>query len=46
MTDRFESDEIEDQQFVPGRLTYIKPTGSEEAHRLAFFPPTLICPTA
>ena len=34
MTDRFESDDIEDGQFAAGRITYIKPTGSAEAHRL------------
>jgi hypothetical protein len=43
MTDRFESDEIDEQQFVPGRITYIKPTDSEEAHRLGLLPPISIC---
>ena len=34
MTDRFESDDLEDGNFVASRIAYIKPTGSEEAHRL------------
>jgi hypothetical protein len=39
MTDRFvESDEMEDQGFLAGRIAYIKPTGSDEAHRLGLIP--------
>ena len=36
MTDRFESDELDDGRFVASRIAYIKPTGSEEAHRNSF----------
>ena len=35
MSDRFvENDEIEDRNFLAGRIAYIKPTGSDEAHRV------------
>ena len=44
MTDRFESDEIDDRQFAAGRLTYIKPTGSDEAHRLGLIPANIDLP--
>ena len=44
MTDRFETDEFEEQQFVPGRITYIKPTGSDEAHRLGLIPANIDLP--
>jgi hypothetical protein len=44
MTDRFESDEIEDRQFAVGRITYIKPTGSAEAHRLGLIPANIDLP--
>ena len=45
MTDRFDTDEFEDQpQFVPGRITYIKPTDSEEAHRLGLLPANIDLP--
>ena len=44
MTDRFETDEMEDRQFLAGRLTYIKPTGSEEAHRLGLIPANIDLP--
>jgi hypothetical protein len=29
---------------VPGRIAYIKPTGSEEAHRLGIIPPGIELP--
>ena len=38
MTDRFERDDLEEGQFVAGRIAYIKPTGSDEAHRLGLLP--------
>ena len=44
MTDRFESDDIDDPQFTPGRITYIKPTGSDEAHRLGLIPANVDLP--
>jgi hypothetical protein len=44
MMDRFESDEIEDRQFAAERLTYIKPTGSAEAHRLGLIPANIDLP--
>ncbi|HEY0265359.1 MAG TPA: DUF1150 family protein, partial [Rhizomicrobium sp.] len=35
MTERFERDDLEDGDFTAaGRIAYIKPTGSAEAHRL------------
>ena len=44
MTDRFEQDEIEDRQSLAGRITYIKPTDSEEAHRLGLIPANIDLP--
>ena len=44
MTDRFESDDVEDGKFVAGRIAYIKPTGSEEAHRLGLIPANIDLP--
>jgi len=44
MTERFETDEFDEQQFVPGRITYIKPTGSDEAHRLGLIPANIDLP--
>jgi hypothetical protein len=44
MMDRYENDEIEDRQFEAGRLTYIKPTGSAEAHRLGLIPANIDLP--
>ncbi|HJT44376.1 MAG TPA: DUF1150 family protein [Rhizomicrobium sp.] len=45
MTDRFESDDFDDRQFVvTSRLTYIKPTGSDEAHRLGLLPANIDLP--
>jgi hypothetical protein len=44
MTDRFESDEVEERQFVPSRLTYIKPTSGDEAHRLGLIPANIDLP--
>ena len=46
MTDRFETDDVEDGQFVAGRIAYIKSTGSDEAHRLGLLRRTSICPMA
>jgi hypothetical protein len=44
MTDRFESEDIDDGQFVAGRIAYIKPTGSDEAHRLGLIPENINLP--
>ncbi len=41
MTDRFES---EDNMVALGRIAYIKPTGSEEAHRLGLIPDNIELP--
>ncbi len=38
MTNRFESDEMENGKLLAGRLAYIKPTDSDEAHRLGLIP--------
>jgi hypothetical protein len=38
MTDRFETEDGEGRQFALGRIAYIKPTGSDEAHRLGLIP--------
>jgi hypothetical protein len=44
MTDRFESDDQEEARRFAGRLTYIKPTGSDEAHRLGLIPANIELP--
>ena len=44
MTDRFESDDLDDARRVAGRITYIKPTGSDEAHRLGLLPANIELP--
>jgi hypothetical protein len=45
MTDRFESEDLEDARaVVANRLTYIKPTGSDEAHRLGLIPANIELP--
>jgi hypothetical protein len=45
MTDRFvENDEIEGRNFLAGRIAYIKPTGSDEAHRLGLIPANMDLP--
>ena len=38
MTDRFDIDDGQEHRFAIGRITYIKPTGSDEAHRLGLIP--------
>ena len=38
MTDRFEIDDGEERRFAAGRITYIKPTDEDEAHRLGLIP--------
>lgn len=43
MTDEFEIDYTEEQS-ASGRIAYIKPTGSEEAHRLGIIPPGIELP--
>ena len=44
MTDRFEIDDSEERHFVAGRIAYIKPTGSDEAHRLGLLPANIDLP--
>jgi len=44
MTDRFEIDDGDERQFTAGRITYIKPTGSDEAHRLGLLPANIDLP--
>jgi hypothetical protein len=44
MTDRFEIDDNDERQFTAGRITYIKPTGSDEAHRLGLLPANIDLP--
>jgi len=43
MTDRFEIEDRDEQQTGP-RLTYIKPTGTAEAHRLGLIPANIDLP--
>ncbi len=43
MTDRFESDDWTTAHWA-GRIAYIKPTGSEEAHRLGLIPANIDLP--
>jgi hypothetical protein len=43
MTDRFEYEE-QDASGQAGRITYIKPTGSDEAHRLGLLPANIDLP--
>jgi len=44
MTDRFEADDVEEARAVAGRIAYIKPTGSDEAHRLGLLPANIELP--
>ena len=44
MTDRFEFEDHEERRFVAGRIAYIKPTGSDEAHRLGLLPANIDLP--
>jgi hypothetical protein len=43
VTKEFEGDD-DAIQANPGRIAYIKPTGSEEAHRLGIIPPGIELP--
>jgi hypothetical protein len=43
MTNDFENEDAP-VNTVPGRIAYIKPTGSEEAHRLGIIPPGIELP--
>jgi hypothetical protein len=43
MTDRFNS-EVGQPGVIASRITYIKPTGSEEAHRLGLLPDNIDLP--
>src|SRR6202012_733061 len=44
MTDRYESDDLDDGKFVASRIAYIKPPSSEEAHRLGLIPANIDLP--
>ena len=44
MTDRFDIDDAEEARTAAGRITYIKPTGSDEAHRLGLIPANIELP--
>ena len=44
MTDRFDIDDAEEARTAAGRIAYIKPTGSDEAHRLGLIPANLAEP--
>ena len=44
MTNRLEIDDVEDTGLVAGRIAYIKPTGSDEAHRLGLIPENIDLP--
>ncbi|HKX35273.1 MAG TPA: DUF1150 family protein [Rhizorhapis sp.] len=44
MTDRFEIDDNNERRFTAGRIAYIKPTGSDEAHRLGLLPANIDLP--
>jgi hypothetical protein len=44
MTERFESDDVEDSRGMATRIAYIKPTGSDEAHRLGLIPANIDLP--
>ena len=43
MTDRFEINDME-ERLAGGRIAYIKPTGSAEAHRLGLIPANIELP--
>ncbi len=44
MTDRFEFEDGEDRRSMAGRIAYIKPTDSDEAHRLGLIPANVDLP--
>ena len=44
MTDTYETDEMEEGRFVASRIAYIKPTDSDEAHRLGLIPANIDLP--
>jgi hypothetical protein len=44
MTDRFESEDLDEGRLAIARITYIKPTGSDEAHRLGLIPENVDLP--
>jgi hypothetical protein len=45
MTEDFEfDDKLDDAGDLQARITYIKPTGSDEAHRLGLIPPGIELP--
>jgi hypothetical protein len=44
MSDRFIESEDLDERIAAGRIAYIKPTGSAEAHRLGLIPANIDLP--
>ncbi len=44
MTERFESEDFEEPGFLAVRIAYIKPTVSDEAHRLGLIPANIELP--
>jgi hypothetical protein len=44
MSDRFIESEDLDERIAAGRIAYIKPTGSDEAHRLGLIPANIDLP--
>jgi hypothetical protein len=44
MTERFEAEDLDDGAVMAGRIAYIKPTGSAEAHRLGLLPENIDLP--
>lgn len=44
MTDRFERDDVDETRLTAGRIAYIKPTDSDEAHRLGLIPANIDLP--
>lgn len=43
MNDRYDFDDRDEQQ-ARGRIAYIKPTGTAEAHRLGLIPANIVLP--
>jgi hypothetical protein len=44
MTETYETDDLDDGAVMAGRIAYIKPTGSAEAHRLGLLPENIDLP--
>ena len=44
MRDRFEKEDFDERAAMASRIAYIKPTGSDEAHRLGLSPANIDLP--